>query len=212
MTLTLIIIYKIFISPIVKLFTKELSGEKNIPPKNGLIIVSNHNDSFDHWFIISTLPGRLKDIRFVAASLDKLKTLLLSSIIYWLGKPIIIDKKNGKREAFLAKIQGALENNQIVVIYPEGDTNKKSQLLRGKTGVAELALLTNYPVLPIGLKRTKKPLQTIVNIGQVIDLTEERKSLEIIQGNERAYYLLLRETADKIMREISKLCKKTYPY
>jgi 1-acyl-sn-glycerol-3-phosphate acyltransferase len=112
----------------------------------------------------------------------------------------------------MTKLRTALENDQIIVIYVEGDTNRKSQLLKGKTGAAELALETNCPIVPIGLKKTGKLLQTIVNVGPVIDLTEEQKSLERIQGDQKAYYLLLRETTDKIMRKISKLCEKPYPF
>jgi 1-acyl-sn-glycerol-3-phosphate acyltransferase len=93
-----------------------------------------------------------------------------------------------------------LKSGKIVVIYPEGDTNKKKELKKGKTGVAELLLKSKVPVIPVGIYKLEKTSKWRIKIGKPITLEQFKNTndLEMITNT--------------IMKEISKLCQKSYPY
>ncbi|MFQ6049547.1 MAG: lysophospholipid acyltransferase family protein, partial [Candidatus Paceibacterales bacterium] len=132
---------KFTLFPISGFFTKKIEGRENIPAQNSFILASNHTNGLDHWFIGNLLRKRVEDLRFVGA-MDNLKLLLLSGLLYYLSNTIIINRKEGNRKNTLEKMAECLKNNKIVVIYPEGDSNRKKELLRGKTGIAELVFKT----------------------------------------------------------------------
>jgi 1-acyl-sn-glycerol-3-phosphate acyltransferase len=112
-----------------------------------------------------------------------------------------------EREEFLKEATGHLKNGGIVVIYPEGDTNKNGFLLEGKTGVAELSLKSGLPVIPIGISGNCFIGKTI-RIGKPIIFKEEQRNFLInSEGYDKS---LLRELTDRIMEEISLLSFKPY--
>ena len=190
---------KFLLFPITNFFTKEIKGKENIPLTNGFILVSNHTNGLDHWFIGNVLRERIRDVRFVGA-MDNLKLFLQSGMLYYLSDTIIINRKKNNREQLLKKLSECLKNGEIIVIYPEGDSNPKKELLKGKTGAAELALRTGFPIVPVGMARAKSFMKRIIKIGKPMYFSKE-------QGE---YNLLLRKTTDKIMCEISNLCSKPY--
>jgi len=122
---------------------------------------------------------------------------------YWLAETIPINRKAEDKRRVLDKALEVLKKGGIIIIYPEGKRNRKKELFEGKTGVAELAVKSGAPVIPLGLiyKNNNPPrLPVRINIGRPLYF---RKS-ENCQN--------LREITDKIMREIAKLSEKTYGY
>jgi 1-acyl-sn-glycerol-3-phosphate acyltransferase len=198
---------KKILAPIIKIFIKEIEGEENLYKYPNFIIASNHINSLDHFFIGFLLKERLEKVRFVAASLKSIKTFLISGLLYYFSNPIIIDKERVEREEFLKEATDHLKNGGIVVIYPEGDTNKNGFLLEGKTGVAELSLKSGLPVIPIGISGNCFIGKTI-RIGKPIIFKEEQRNFLInSEGYDKS---LLRELTDRIMEEISLLSFKPY--
>ncbi len=193
--------------PAANLFTDRIEGRENIPQQGSFIVASNHIDSLDYWFIGNVLKEKLRSLRFVGA-LDTIMTAVQSGLLYYFSEPIIINRKAGDRKTIMEKMISCLEKGEIVVLFPEGDTNRKRGLLRGKTGVAELALRSGCPVLTIGLSRVPYSAKRIVSIGKPLRFSEE----EGISEDNGRYYKLLRKTTDIIMREISILSKKPYIY
>ncbi len=197
---------KLILFPITNFFTEKVEGRENIPRRGGFIVAANHITGWDHCFIANTLKERAKDLRFIGA-MDSVKTFFQSSFIYYLANTITINRKRVDRKALLGKMVKCLEENRIIIIYPEGASNKKEELLKGKTGVAELILKSTVPVLLIGTKKVLN--KRIIKIGKPLYFASERKMAEEIK-NEEEYHLYLRGVADKIMREISALCGKPY--
>jgi len=192
-------------------FIEKVEGRKNIPKNNGFILASNHLDGKDHWFIITLLKERSKDVRFVGA-MDSLKTLFMSGTLYYLANTIKVNRKNLNRKDFMNKLARNLKENKIIIIYPEGDSNNKKNLLKGKTGIAELALMTGVPIIPMGIKTVADSFKRIIKIGRPLYYLKERESMKLIRNNKDEYRLLLRNVTDKIMQEISKLSEKPYQY
>ena len=199
---------KLFIFPIVGLFVKKIiSYQENIIAQEkllgkGFVVAVNHINSFDHWIISFALKDKLRDIRFIGA-LDEPLLWLPSKILYYLANTISINRKKINREDFVKKVVPHLNAGKIVVIYPEGTTNRKKYLLRGKTGAVELAVRAGVPIVPLGMRKGKGLFGRIVEIGKPMIFKEEDVD---------DFHRFLREKTDGMMKEISKICRKPYPY
>ena len=194
---------RFIVFPFLKLFIKETRGIENLPSKNNFILASNHINGGDHWFLMYTSRERIKNLHFIGA-MDNVKTFFQSALLYYLTDTIVINRKKIDRKKIIEKVSGYLKKGEIIIIYPEGDTNKNKKLLKGKTGIAELALQNNLPVIPVGILKEKNSKKRIIKIGKPIYFKAvERKG---------SYGSSLREVTDTIMREISKLSEKSYPY
>jgi len=202
---------KIFIVPVVSVFIKVIKGRENIPSHSSFIVASNHLDGWDHYFIGFVLKERLKDIHFIGA-MEDFKTLFLSGLLYWLSDTIIIHRNRTKRRKLISKVLKYLHSGSIIVIYPEGDTNSDKVLLRGRTGIADFVLESRFPVLPIGIRKLNNCRKRIIRVGKPFYFIEEIEKAKKIKHDRDSYNIFLREITDKIMREISKLSGKPYPY
>ncbi len=202
---------KYITSPIIeKFFLERVEGRENIPTTN-FILAPNHLDGKDHWFIMALLQKRLKNVRALAA-MDSLRILLISSLLYYLTNAIKVDRRKVNRKNLLDKVIKNLKENRIIVIYPEGDSNSGKNLLKGKTGVAEIALKTGVPVIPVGIKAIENSIKRIIRIGKPLYYLKEREVAKNIENDKEEYRLLLRKVTDNIMKEISKLSQKPYQY
>ena len=178
-----------------RFFIEKIIGKENFPQKGGFIVASNHQSGWDHYWIGCALKKRLQDVHFIGA-LDSFKIFLITGggLLYYLSDTIIINRKDKeKKKKALKKAVEYLKKGKIVVIYPEGDTNKKNYLLRGKVGVALLAKESSVPVVPLGIKKEKK---VILKVGKPLFFDQKKDSLESFTS--------------KVMKEISKLCQKPY--
>ncbi|MCP6718574.1 MAG: 1-acyl-sn-glycerol-3-phosphate acyltransferase [Patescibacteria group bacterium] len=187
-------------------FIEKVEGRENIPKNNGFILAPNHINGKDHWFIASILKEKLKDMRFVGA-LDSFKTMLLSGLLYYFSNAITINRKKVDRKYILGKIIENLKQKKIIVLYPEGDSNDRKILLKGKTGIADLALATGAPVVPVGMQSSKTSYKRIIKIGKPLYYSKQE-----IENKPENYNQVLRKITDQIMREISRLSQKPYNY
>lgn len=191
------------IAPIIKkFFIKKVRGEEFVPRTGGLILAPNHQSYFDHFFIPYLVKKRLEKVRFIG-KMDSKWQALQWGWFYWIAETIPVNRKAEDRRKVLQKALEVLKKEGIIIIYPEGTRNKRKELLRGKTGVAELAIKTGVPVVPVGLiYRNHQPpsLPVSINVGQPLYFRNS-------QSPEH-----LREITNKIMKEIAKLSEKEYPY
>ena len=212
-----VIFNKVFVFPIIRaFFLKEIKGKENIPKNGNFIIASNHVNNLDHWLISEAFEERFKDFCF----LGKREGLngLLRLILDFFAETITFKPKDYERKKILEKMEKVLKEGKILIIYPEGNGNKKTELLKGKTGVAEIALRTNLPILPVGISKIGK-LKKKVEIGKpmLFKLVPYRTEgsgagLENEFKNYQEFNHLLVKITDEIMVEISKLSGKPYPY
>ena len=180
-----------------------------IPAKGGVLVVANHNSYADTIFMARLIwqAGRIP--RF----------LIKSSVF---GKPVIgramsgagqIPVIRGTSDAVqsLHAAKAALDAGHCVIIYPEGTltTDPDGWPMRGKTGVARLALMApDAPVVPIGQFGTQAVLDTkrrrfrpfpakpaVASVGEPVDLSDFR-------GREPGAELL-RAMTDRIMAAVT---------
>ena len=114
-------------------------GLDNVPIDGPVILAANHMSFFDSVVLTLSVPRRT---RFVgkAEYLDSWKT----RIVFPALGMIPIRRSAGRQVlAVLDTAAAALEHGDMLGIYPEGTRLGDGLLHRGRTGVAQLALMTN---------------------------------------------------------------------
>jgi 1-acyl-sn-glycerol-3-phosphate acyltransferase len=197
--------------PVMKVWTRRTwTGQENMPPTGGVILVPNHVSHFDPLVIAHYIYGCGRWPRFLGkASLWKVPV-----VGFLLRKTLQIPVERGSVEAVksLDALIEALHSGGAVVIYPEGTTTREPDLwpMRGKTGAARLALVTGAPVIPIAnwgaeqvfdprTSKLKLRLRTPVSVttGKPIDLSR--------WAGEAPSKAVLHQMTDAIMLEIRDL-------
>lgn len=130
-----------------RLWLRKIHNIEKLPQEGPAIIVSNHTSYYD-WSVLSAVYNK-KYIVFLAN-----KELLKRRFVNWLMRLnilIYIDKNNPGLRYFREVIR-RLKQGHIVVIYPEGTRSKSGKMLNPKVGFVKLALITNTPIIPLGMK------------------------------------------------------------
>ena len=164
-------ISKLIFYPIFAILMRRIKGMENIPSDKAFIIISNHEKKIDSLLIAFPIIMRLnKKVHF----LSNAAWWFLGETICrkWAGCIPIFDPKHAYGE-----MKEYLVNGKIVALFPEG--NYKNQNKKNfKTGAVRLALETNTPILPIGIKSSYVPFASTIRIGKLIYLRKNKKSIE----------------------------------
>ena len=202
---------KIFVAPIVRwIWVKEVSGSHNLPLKGSCIIAANHESYFD---FICFIAATKRKIHYLAAE-KFFKSPIWRPIMKITGQ-IKVERDSHDKTHTHRLVTSALKQERMIGIFPEGTRAPDEKMLRAYTGVAQFALKTKTPVIPVGLHGTreimsrddKKPkFKKIakIKIGQPLHLTEYHDREHTPE--------LYREVTDLIMLEIAKLADKKYPH
>jgi 1-acyl-sn-glycerol-3-phosphate acyltransferase len=140
------------IVPVMTVWTRwTWTAQEKLPRTGGVIIAANHVSHFDPLVLAHYVYKAGRWPRF----LGKASLWRLPVIGYLLRKVQQIPVERGSVEAVrsLDALVDALHEDGAVIIYPEGTTTREPDLwpMRGKTGVARLALLTGAPVIPVAM-------------------------------------------------------------
>lgn len=185
-----------------------VTGLEHVPATGPVILASNHLSFADSVVIPIVVP---RPVAFLAKSdyFDRpgVKGRLAKAWYVGLGA-LPVDRDDSKAAiASLDTALGVLAGGGAFGIYPEGTRSRDGRLYRGRTGVAQLALTSGAPVVPVGLRGTDR-LQPVgssrprlvkvtVSFGQPIDVSAGYDGVP--RGRAR------REITDRIMAEIQRL-------
>ena len=145
--------YLLFIKPLV-LFILGINvrGHEHLPNKGAAIIVANHNSHLDTLALLSLFPLLLvKKIRPVAAA----DYFLTNPILKWFALNVMgiipLKRQITKSDTSLFDtVLAALDNEDIIIIFPEGSRGEPEVLGKLKNGIAHLVNeRPNIPVIPI---------------------------------------------------------------
>lgn len=112
-------------------------GQNNLPVKGPAIIAANHNSHLDTLVLMSLFPiAKIHKIRPVAAA----DYFLRSSFMKWFSTYCIdiipLDRKNRvNKKALFAECHKALDNGDILILFPEGSRGTPEQMSQLKKGV-----------------------------------------------------------------------------
>lgn len=196
----------------------EVIGMENLPDKSGVIVAANHQS----WLDVQVLGSSCKrDMHFVAKS-DFLKWPILSKFIEMTESVYVA---RGGDEQGLADIIDKLKKGWLVMIFPEGtipgeekasrkELDPRTGLLRGKSGVVRLAIVSGVPVVPVGISGTGQALPPEAYPRFEMPPIQKKVPITIRYGKPiyfKNYSLknidkkTLRMLTHKVMKEISKL-------
>lgn len=134
---------------------------ERIPMNGPAIVVSNHNSHLDTLVLMTLLPwSMLHLLRPVAARDYFLRTRLLAWFALNIMHIIPLDRQvTDRNQDPLAACSEALQNGEILILFPEGSRGDPEQLGTFKTGIAHLAKRhPDVPITPIFLHGLGKTL------------------------------------------------------
>jgi 1-acyl-sn-glycerol-3-phosphate acyltransferase len=183
-------------------------GLQQVPATGPLILASNHQSFVDSIVIPAVVP---RPVSFLAKSDyfegTGVKGRFMKEWFEAFGA-LPVDRDDSR--AALASLDTALSvlaEGGAFGIYPEGTRSRDGRLYRGRTGVAQLALTSGAPIVPVGLRDTEK-LQPVgsnrprlvrvtVTFGEPIDVRGRYDGVP--PGKAR------REITDQVMTEIASM-------
>ncbi len=198
-----ILFFALFVKPLVLfLLGLNIRGRQNLPHKGNSIIAANHNSHLDTLVLMSLYPlSEISRIRPVAAADYFLKNRYLAWFAtYCIG--IIALKRDGfqRPEELFNKCHQALDNDEILIIFPEGSRGKPEQLGKIKKGLYYLHKeRKNQPTItPVVLRGLGKslpkgealfvPFNCDVIIGEALENTND---CSVFMDNLQEQYKLL---------------------
>lgn len=195
------------IKPLLLVMTRRTwRGVAHVPATGGVILAVNHISHVDPFTIAHFVHDAGRELRYLGKSSLFHKPVLGPILRSMRHIPVYRGTADAGRalDAAVTEINGGA----AVIIYPEGTTSRQPELwpMRGRTGVARLALATGAPVIPIaqwGAQRFYHPITkrfslrprtpVWVTAGPPVDLSRWRG---------RADGAALYEITDQIMLQI----------
>ncbi|SOD70507.1 1-acyl-sn-glycerol-3-phosphate acyltransferase [Jatrophihabitans sp. GAS493] len=198
---------------------------QNMPPRGPVIVAVNHLSHIDTVVIARLVWDAGRIPRFMAKS--SLWNVPVLGFIMRKTKQIPVTRHSTDAANSLGAAVAALQQGEVVVIYPEGTTTKDPQQwpMYPKTGLARLSLLEpDVPVVPIsqwgaqprraGERRRRRTV--VVDIGEPLNMarwraatadaeTLERIGIEVMSAVSKGVGRLRNETPPaKPFRPVSK--------
>jgi 1-acyl-sn-glycerol-3-phosphate acyltransferase len=194
-----------------KLFLGSAKGLENIP-KSPFILACNHISIPDAWLISNLVKSKIGQSTWFIARDDFWFNRRFTRYISKKLGALIIDWRHPSK--VLNPALKILQKKGVIGVFPEAARNSNTKiLLKGKTGVARLALWTGYPVVPVGYYGP--PIASTLQVAKNFAL---KRNLSKIIFGEPLYFEKknnseitkqdLYNTTDNIMIKIGKLCNK----
>ncbi|MBQ8338396.1 MAG: 1-acyl-sn-glycerol-3-phosphate acyltransferase [Oscillospiraceae bacterium] len=135
------------------LFNIRFVGLENIRDNGGFVLCSNHRSFLDPVFIAVGIKKR--KLNFMAKQ-ELFKNKLIGAFFRGIGA-FPVNRGKGDVEA-INKAENIVENNGIVLIFPEGTRSKDGNVMRFKSGAAYIASVCDADIVPAGISYEGKGL------------------------------------------------------
>lgn len=208
---------RLIIPPLWKLWIRKIEGVENIPNDKPFIVAANHSSYFDIFLIPSILIPKLnKRMHALVNSYYWNSRFTKFFLDLWQSIPVYVGKEPNAKEKNRLALEKALnyiKQGHILMVFPEG-RRSDGKLLKGRTGIARLALKAKVPVLPCGITGANKVLpkgkafprftRCEIKIGKPVYFGK--------YCGKRPNQKILEEATRSIMKEIAKLIGQEYGY
>ncbi len=132
------------------LFPVKVEHRNRVPATGGAIVAANHISFFDSVALIQSIPRR----SFFIGKAEYMHSWTTRHLFPAMGLIPIERDQARKAVAALEVAADVLDRGDVLSIYPEGTRSRDGRLHRGHTGVAQLALMSGAPIVPVGLVGT----------------------------------------------------------
>jgi 1-acyl-sn-glycerol-3-phosphate acyltransferase len=197
------------VPPLLKaIWRPHVIGLENLPRSGPLILASNHQSFIDSVVIPAVTP---RPVNFLAKS-DYFEgrgirgRLVKEWFVIFGAMPVDRDDSRAAI-ASLDTALGVLAQGGAFGIYPEGTRSRDGRLYRGRTGVAQLALTSGAPIVPVGLIDTDRLQPVGSNRPRLVRVTMKFGDPIDVRGRYDGVPAgkARREITDTVMAEIQKL-------
>jgi len=168
----------------------EVRGYENLPQEGGFVIATNHLGIVDVPIAFYALD-RWDMFVMIGEKWEKV------NLFRWVGKYfnfIFIDRFNPDIKT-LRKVISLMENNNILVIAPEGTRSRTGALIEAKAGTSYLATKLNRPIVPVGITGTEDQA-LIANLKRF-----RRGHITVTAGSVFTLPPLPRENRDEVLKQ-----------
>ncbi len=154
------------------IFRPRIEGRANVPLSGPVLLASNHLSFIDSVVIPVCAPR---------------KVVFLAKAEYFEGKGIkgrlqkgwfegtgMVPVDRDDTKSAMGSLQIALDvlrRGEAFGVYPEGTRSRDGRLYRGRTGVAQLALVSGAPIVPVGLIGTEKLQPVGATFPRIVKVT-----------------------------------------
>jgi 1-acyl-sn-glycerol-3-phosphate acyltransferase len=149
-----------------------------VPREGGAIVAANHISFFDSVALLQSIPRRA----YFIGKAEYMRSWATRRLFPAMGLIPIEREQARKAMAALEVAAAVLDRGDVLTIYPEGTRSRDGMLHRGHTGVAQLALMSGAPIVPVGIVgtdhiqpigcRVPRPFRrAVVRFGQPLDPT-----------------------------------------
>ncbi len=148
------IVRRLFFTIIIRPFILIILGlnvrrPENLPTEGPAILVANHNSHLDTLVLMTLFKGKkIHGIRPVAAADYFLKNKWLAWFSLHIMHIIPLNRRPKRRdESLFQGVYDALDQNEIVILFPEGSRGEPEKVSRLKSGI--YYLLRERPDVPV---------------------------------------------------------------
>jgi 1-acyl-sn-glycerol-3-phosphate acyltransferase len=195
-------------------FRWTVQGAPKVPKSGPVILAANHLAAIDSFVVPLVLPRK---VAFLAKAEyfegRGVRTRVVGALFRALGA---IPVRRGHQRAALGSLEVAAEvlsGGGVFAIHPEGTRSLDGKLYRGRTGVAQMALESGAPVVPVALIGTDRAQP----VGHVLPRPGRRITVRFGEPLDFSRYQRLGSTpairraiTDEIMYAIMELSGQEY--
>ena len=181
-----------------------VEGKENVPRRGPLIIVANHHNLIDPPLLSASIPRR---ISFMAKE-ELFRSLMLRAIVQGYGAfPV---RRGQLDRAALRWSLAALQNEEVIGMFPEGKRSPNAQLQSPQPGTSLLAARSGVPLLPVAISGSErvKGISVIWHRPQ-ITVTIGHPFL-LPSAGDKLTRSRLAQHSDSIMEHIAELLPESY--
>lgn len=176
---------------------------KNVPTEGGVILAANHLAFIDSVLLMYSLD---RPVAFLGKS-EYLEYPVARRLFPMTGM-LPLDRSGRRARVTLKRVHEILTEGGVVGVHPEGTRSRDGLLNPGHSGVAQMALRANAPIVPVALVGTGEVQPVGALIPAFRGKIEIRYGAPIGMGrwaNNRRTRTAREEVTEEVMRSIAAL-------
>jgi 1-acyl-sn-glycerol-3-phosphate acyltransferase len=175
----------------------DVSGAENVPPSGPLILMMNHVDAIDPFIVTGVFPRPVTSM----SKIEVFSIPLIGFLVRAYGA-IPIHRGQVDRRA-LQQAHRVLREGGVLLIAPEGTRSRNHSLLRGKEGMALIAVRSGAPIIPVAITGTENSSRCWKRLRRVPVRIRIGQPFRLNPNGQQVRRPLLRTMTDQAMYQLA---------